>query len=1771
MHASMIRSFLNKSRRVPRGTTNGTPCAGGSRGSFALIREAPTALVALVVAMLILAISSRPCDALVCCSPSGACTVVSSICSGNTFPVGGGTCSPNPCSGVCCNITTGACSIVGGSPAGSSLCSSPNTYTYQATSSSCTPNPCPPAGNTCAFAVTIATGSAAFSTTSATTDGPNPQPECDPSFPNFLNDIWYRYVPVQSGALTASTCNQATFDTKVGVYTGACGSLTLIGCSEDAPGCAGFTSAVQVAVTAGQAVLVRIGSYDQLSGSGTLTLSQINSGRCCAADGACTFVAASLCAGVAGAEGSVCSPNPCPQPMGACCEVGGTCTLVSRPSCAGIYRGDSTTCGTQNCAADLAYLDFTSAILSREILRWEYSLNPNPRMYAVLAALRRVATLNPNAKLAQLNQFATAYDQMLSTAYLGDPQLFFGANLITAVRFPAAPVSTAGMNLEVGAEVLTDLDLDPSGPPYGDRTWQLSWFQSVQDRSLVDSATMGDVLLSEFRGIDADGAYNPALKAAALAFVRTQLRSVPALGNINPTPSATELHASYPAIETAFSLLPPNAAQYAADAAGGFAALNALTTGEFTVVQSFLAAKRTEIISILTTQNPTLESSIVAASTQTAVTAALGARLADQIQVATSRARMGMFIETIRNQTPVMQRTVVEQRLHTAAAHTQTADWMTNTKSVVQGLFAIAGGAKSIYESKGMSAASAGGDIYGGLQQVLGVFGVDVDIPILGPLLSPTVSKPPVDNTVRNLVLQLQAQMESLRSTMDARFDKVDKNLSDIYSTMLNQFAAQNLQNQYTYEQLQGIQQTLSIQSSNMARFEQDLFGVLDNFLNHFLLVDLNTALDFQRRNQSDLPFTGGGSFATYEGSLFTWATENAADATRAGTTSTLTYDATALTPLMFTNPVQPIGFRINGLRTMATQIPGSPALPSLGATAVVNPTTWAVNADTYGYFARQNPWYTLRVLSNAPARLSSVISKGADVQMVMNNARSSQLFTRLIADYKSKLTSLKTPLDAIDAQVLQPYPGIDIFGAVDQPVAKALLDNTASDTGNRNYPAALMAQYNAICNGTVYDSSIGGFTYRCPDLHQCDFEGGNCPRNTPLSSPNPSRVQGVGNLDAWGWDAAHVFLPPEYKVAAALKLDGPTAGSRGRDLSNYAFCWRLSGTNGYNTSSQNWTTNSNGLVTGSIDVELWWNPNDNANYAATSNNGGPALKPFYIPGDGRGMTLIVTRRFSFTMRANDQCGFNFEPRYAFSNRWDTVYEGCLDCNCSGVTTIFDHFFDAQSSDSVTGMPGTRVWTATTIVNQAALDQVRAEIRQKFKSLQFDIYNRYAAALADASNNLTVKNAADLATVPVKAIDAYAALGIPESLRRSELLRGILRGNELGLDRTAMYDYYTKIANGIGAATTPLTARPQYFWNGSNPSIALTRCNYLQQELTAILNANRPEQCPMMQWSLANLNHLGNNIGKVARDDRYVMRRASTPLVVQAPGVLGNDTPAPRPAGQNANLSAELFTLPSQGTVTLNANGGFTYTPPSPLPPNLTSVTFQYKAKANLSPPSTNPLDFETSDPVTVLIDIGDDCVPTILAQPQPSSLVVNGVASFSVAAGANGRVSYRWYRNGVPLVDSQFGACCAGSDGCWLVGQADCSHIGGNWFGAGTACGGVQVCYSCPLPVCPPADLDTKISGAATPLLTVINLHAADRGNYTCIVSSSCASVTTANAALGSCAADFNGSGTPEVQDIFDFLGAWFSGSLSADFNGSGMLQVQDIFDFLGAWFAGC
>ncbi len=107
--------------------------------------------------------------------------------------------------------------------------------------------------------------------------------------------------------------------------------------------------------------------------------------------------------------------------------------------------------------------------------------------------------------------------------------------------------------------------------------------------------------------------------------------------------------------------------------------------------------------------------------------------------------------------------------------------------------------------------------------------------------------------------------------------------------------------------------------------------------------------------------------------------------------------------------------------------------------------------------------------------------------------------------------------------------------------------------------------------------------------------------------------------------------------------------------------------------------------------------------------------------------------------------------------------------------------------------------------------------------------------------------------------------------------------------------------------------------------------------------------------------------------------------------------------------------------------------------------------------------------------------------------------------------------------------------------------------------------------------------SGTDSAHLRIDELTPAFEGFYAVRVTNDCISATSDSALVfitghnlpparvTLCPGDFNSLGGTNVQDIFDFLSAWFVGSPSANFNQLGGTDVQDIFDFLSAWFSGC
>ncbi|MFQ5424871.1 MAG: M12 family metallo-peptidase, partial [Phycisphaerae bacterium] len=242
-------------------------------------------------------------------------TCLTGVCPGGGPPPTGACCAGN---GTCTVDTQANCNAAGG--------------IYQGNGTVCTPNPCVPGGlpnDNCASATAIGDGTFAFTTVGSNTDGPALPASCEEGFGlAFVNDVWFLYTASCTGNATASLCGSG-YDTRMAVYNAPCVGA-LVACNDDF--CT-LQSEVTFAVTGGVDYLIRVGGFGG-AGTGTLVTScagvPIGTGACCAGNGTCTVDTQANCNAAGGTyqgDGTVCTPNPCPQPTGACCAGNGTCTV----------------------------------------------------------------------------------------------------------------------------------------------------------------------------------------------------------------------------------------------------------------------------------------------------------------------------------------------------------------------------------------------------------------------------------------------------------------------------------------------------------------------------------------------------------------------------------------------------------------------------------------------------------------------------------------------------------------------------------------------------------------------------------------------------------------------------------------------------------------------------------------------------------------------------------------------------------------------------------------------------------------------------------------------------------------------------------------------------------------------------------------------------------------------------------------------------------------------------------------------------------------------------------------------------------------------------------------------------------------------------------------------------------------------------------------------------------------------------------------------------
>lgn len=135
-----------------------------------------------------------------------------------------------------------------------------------------------PPNDECADAVELVDDVTPFSTVGATGVEAT---ACTEFGGNIYNNVWYYFDADESGTHTVSLCaangGSATYDSKIAIFTGSCGSLSYLTCDDDT---CGLASEVTFQTECGVRYYICLGAYGA-AGSGTGNIALVHSGTPC--------------------------------------------------------------------------------------------------------------------------------------------------------------------------------------------------------------------------------------------------------------------------------------------------------------------------------------------------------------------------------------------------------------------------------------------------------------------------------------------------------------------------------------------------------------------------------------------------------------------------------------------------------------------------------------------------------------------------------------------------------------------------------------------------------------------------------------------------------------------------------------------------------------------------------------------------------------------------------------------------------------------------------------------------------------------------------------------------------------------------------------------------------------------------------------------------------------------------------------------------------------------------------------------------------------------------------------------------------------------------------------------------------------------------------------------------------------------------------------------------------------------------------------------------
>jgi len=299
-------------------------------------------------------------------------------------------------------------------------------------------------------------------------------------------------------------------------------------------------------------------------------------------------------------------------------------------------------------------------------------------------------------------------------------------------------------------------------------------------------------------------------------------------------------------------------------------------------------------------------------------------------------------------------------------------------------------------------------------------------------------SGPTPDQKILESIAKLRQQIDDLHKAMDKRFDRIDRELNVIFTTMQDRFNLIDLQLGKINGNLQEIQQTLIGLELTLNRIERNNYEFLQAGFRRPLQEAINGAINYKARTGADMPYQP--DFVNNENVFQTWGTINAFDALSIGPSQRKFTDDQVLAELN----ALPLDANINYLNGWLI----AHGLTPFATTQLANARDWTFASRAYAQMGLDWPQHMQRISADRQAALDAV---GANLEnatrhiSTLDTAGGPQgnkpLFNGVLDYYKGKLTQLDTALlnasnaftQEVQASRLQRTQPFDLYGGIDQ------------------------------------------------------------------------------------------------------------------------------------------------------------------------------------------------------------------------------------------------------------------------------------------------------------------------------------------------------------------------------------------------------------------------------------------------------------------------------------------------------------------------------------------------------------------------------------------------------------------------------------------------------------------------------------------------------------------------------------------------------------------